>query len=155
MKELRKIVKKAGPFGLIVIAAVVILLLMRWQPKIGGGRAQATPMVKTQPDAGLELVDMRASAFVQLLQRVQAKNAGAFTFNAADTSGKTISILTTDEALRNSLFFDERPVSAQQQGLFKSNGILIDASGILLPLNRKKGVLLVLVPSVMAYSLAK
>lgn len=155
MKELRKILKKAGPFGLIIIAAVVIFLLMQWQPKVSGGRAQATPIAKTQPDAGLELVDMRAAAFVPLLQRVQAKNTGAFTFNAADTSGKAISILTADEALRNSVFFDERTLSAQHQALFKSNGIIINATGIVLPLSRKNGVLLVRVPSVMAYALAK
>lgn len=155
MKELRKILKKAGPYGLIVIAAVVIFLLIQWQPKVSGGRAQTAPVAQTQPDADLELVDMRASAFVQLLQRVQAKNAGAFTFNAGDTSGKAVSILTTDEALRNTVFFDERPIPAQLQALFNSNGIIVNASGILLPLNRKNGVLLVRVPSVMAYSLAK
>lgn len=155
MKELRKILKKAGPFGLIVVAALVIFLLMQWQPGISGGRAQAAPVVKQQPDAALEIVEMRAAAFAQLLQRVQAKNAGSFSFNMADTSGKTISITTTDEAMRNSIFFDDRPVSSQQMDLFKSNGIGISASGIQLPVKRKNGVPLVLVPSVMAYALAK
>lgn len=155
MKELRKILKKAGPFGLIILAALAIFLLMQMQPKISGGRAQAMPSVKQQPDAELELVDMRAPAFVQLLQRVQAKNAGTFSFNAADTSGKLINISTTDEAMRNSIFFDDRPVSAQQMNLFKSNGIGINGSSIQLPVKRKEGVLLVRVPSVIAYSLAK
>lgn len=155
MKELRKILKKAGPVGLIILAALAIFLLMQSQPKVSGGRAQAMPSVKQQPDAALELVDMRAPAFVQLLQRVQAKNAGTFSFNAADTSGKQISINTTDEAMRNSMFFDDRPVSAQQMALFKSNGIGINSSSIQLPVKRKDGVLVVRVPSVIAYALAK
>lgn len=155
MKELRKIIKKAGPLGLVVVAAAAIFLLMNMQPKVSSVKAQTVPPIRQEADAVRELVEMRADAFLTHLQRVNTKNPAVFSFNVSDTSGSSLVLRITNEASGKTIFFDDRVLTPQQQSLYKNGGIIITPASIQLPVKRKNGLLLVLTPSVLAFSMAK
>jgi hypothetical protein len=58
MKKIRKILSNAGPLALVALAAIIILLLMRMQPGVKGGRSQQPGATNSRPDADRMLTEM-------------------------------------------------------------------------------------------------
>ena len=63
-----------GPIAGVLVAAAVMLLLTRQQPKLNEQKALPQPVVSTSADKQLELVEMRAEPFVRLLQKAVQQN---------------------------------------------------------------------------------
>jgi hypothetical protein len=154
MKKIRKILNSAEPLALVALAAVIILLLMRMQPGVKGGRSQQPGATNSRPDAGRMLTEMRAEALLPLLQRIMQRNTGVFTMNAADTSGKILKLQITDEAAAGTVLFGDRKLTGDELSLLKNNGVRISSTVVELPLQRQNGVLMVKVPAVMAFAMA-
>jgi hypothetical protein len=149
-----RFLKKQGDWIYMVAAAAIIVLLINWQPSI---RKKSNPALpgRVSFDKERELVDVKATRFIDLLSRLQQRNSGVFSFNVADTSGKELRIRIADAQQGSGLFYDGGPLSPGYLNQLKKEDIEITETGIRLPLHRSGGELLVTVPVLVLYHIGK
>lgn len=152
---MKKLLQKWGDWLYIIIAGIVVLLLVMWQPLVKKKNTGVATNAPTGFDKERELVEVRADKFISLLQEAARRNSGAFNVNAADTNGKAIRIQLQDGGQAAGIFYNERVPDAGWVGQLRKYDIKLSDSEISLPLRRKDKILLVNVPSLMMYSLGK